>query len=186
MELEQIKKISKTQKFLQLPVSARELWFQIAVNADETNVVKVSTRIKNSKASCNDLRILIKAGFAVLLDDKSSNMVDCWDVNFVEQDTEIQLVCDGVKPVKKKPQKRVLGEYGHVRLTDEEITRLKSELGDELFDACVNKLDRYMQSTGKPYKDCNLAIRNWVIDAVKKDNSKSSGYNRIASEWDNV
>lgn len=60
------------------------------------------------------------------------------------------------------------GEYGHVLLSDEEIERLGKDYGEDMAQQAIQFLDEYMQMHGKSYKDCNLAIRKWVIDAVKK------------------
>lgn len=73
---------------------------------------------------------------------------------------------------KSKKVKHKHGEYKHVLLTDEEFTKLKSELGDCMALECVTYLDEYMEMTGKTYKSCYLAIKKWVIKAVneKKQN----------------
>lgn len=73
---------------------------------------------------------------------------------------------------KSKKVKHKHGEYNHVLLTDEEFTKLKSELGDCMALECVTYLDEYMEMTGKTYKSCYLAIKKWVIKAVneKKQN----------------
>ena len=60
------------------------------------------------------------------------------------------------------------GEYGHVLLSDDEIERLGKDYGEDMAQQAIQFLDEYMQMHGKSYKDCNLAIRKWVIDAVKK------------------
>lgn len=78
----------------------------------------------------------------------------------IEKDIDIE---------KKKEIKHKFGEFGHVRLKESESNRLISELGQETFDKCIKKLDEYIQETGKKYKDHNLTIRRWVIDAVKEN-----------------
>jgi hypothetical protein len=65
------------------------------------------------------------------------------------------------------------GEYGHVLLSDEEIERLGKDYGEDMAQRAIQFLDEYMQMHGKSYKDCNLAIRKWVIDAVKKKDSEN-------------
>ena len=60
------------------------------------------------------------------------------------------------------------GEYGHVLLSDEEVERLSGDYGENMSRQAIQFLDEYMQMHGKSYKDCNLAIRKWVVDAVKK------------------
>lgn len=66
------------------------------------------------------------------------------------------------KPKNEKPEpKHKLGEYGHVRLTDKQIEKLKAEFGEETFLAYVKRVDEYCQQKGKTYADYNLTIRNW-------------------------
>lgn len=68
-----------------------------------------------------------------------------------------------------KPTKHKYGEYKHVLLTDEQKDRLINELGQSIFDKCIEKLDEYIQETGKRYSDHNLTIRRWVIKAVAQE-----------------
>lgn len=69
-------------------------------------------------------------------------------------------------PPEKIRHKR--GEYGHVLLSDDEIERLGKDYSENIAQRAIQFLDEYMQMHGKSYKDCNLAIRKWVIDAVKQ------------------
>lgn len=66
------------------------------------------------------------------------------------------------------------GEYGHVLLSDDEIYRLSIDYDDQTVQAAIIFLDEYMQMKGKVYKDCNLAIRKWVISAVQKRQTKKA------------
>ena len=63
------------------------------------------------------------------------------------------------------------GEFNHVLLKKSESDKLIQELGQDIFDKCIKKLDEYLEQTGKKYKNHNLAIRNWVITAVKENKS---------------
>lgn len=76
---------------------------------------------------------------------------------------------------KPKEPKHKYGEYKHVMLTDPEKNKLVEELGQQTFDKCVIRLDEYIEQTGKKYKNHNLVMRKWVIDAVKKDEQKDRG-----------
>lgn len=62
------------------------------------------------------------------------------------------------------PEKRVrhrYGQYGWVRLTDEEYERLKRDLGAEELQRCITYIDESAQSNGNKnkWKDWNLVIR---------------------------
>ena len=69
-----------------------------------------------------------------------------------------------------KEQKHKYGEFKHVLLTDKEKDNLLSELGEHKFNLVIKRLDEYIEETGKKYKNHNLTIRRWVIDAVTKEN----------------
>ena len=69
-----------------------------------------------------------------------------------------------------KESKHKYGEFKHVLLTDKEKDKLLSELGEHKFNLVIKRLDEYIEETGKKYKNHNLTIRRWVIDAVTKEN----------------
>lgn len=105
------------------------------------------------------------------LGNKESNVTD--NVTVTEDNaTDIDIEEDKDIDIKKKKEpKHKFGEFGHVLLKESESTRLISKLGQDIFDKCIKKLDEYIQETGKKYKDHNLTIRRWVIDAVKEKKS---------------
>ena len=67
-------------------------------------------------------------------------------------------------PEQKVRHKR--GEYGWVKLTDEEFNRLQQELGDAELQRCIAYIDESAQSTGNKnkWKDWNLVIRKCSRD----------------------
>ena len=76
-----------------------------------------------------------------------------------------------------KEQKHKYGEFKHVLLTDKEKDKLLSELGEHKFNLVIKRLDEYIEETGKKYKNHNLTIRRWVIEAVTKENPQ------VQSSW---
>ena len=74
--------------------------------------------------------------------------------------------------LKKKAPKHRHGEFKNVLLTDDELKRLKEEYGKEVISKAIKKLDEYIEESGKKYKNHNLTIRRWVIDAVTNDKPK--------------
>lgn len=90
---------------------------------------------------------------------------------------------------KKKDIKKKYGEYQNVSLTDKEYNSLISEYGSSTNDF-ITYLDEYIEMKGAKYKSCYLAIKKWVIKAVKEKASKTvninlSKYDReeIIPEW---
>lgn len=67
---------------------------------------------------------------------------------------------------KKKIKKHKYGEYANVLLSDEELSKLKTEFSD--WEQRIENLSCYMASTGKKYKSHLATIRNWA----RKDKPK--------------
>ena len=76
-------------------------------------------------------------------------------------------------PKESAPAQRKLGEFGWVRLTDNEYDRLLRDLGHEELDRCISYVDESAQSTGNKnkWKDWNLTVRKCSRDGwgKKKD-----------------
>lgn len=85
------------------------------------------------------------------------------------------------KPKTKKTVKHKFGEYGHVKLTDEQSQKLIDEYGEKVFNEYVTKIDEYCQLHGKSYKDYYLAIKNWI----RRDNENGKSYTNTASTTGN-
>ena len=68
----------------------------------------------------------------------------------------------------QKPKKKKYGEYQCVTLTDAEYDRLREDFGEAITTKAIDAVDKYCRETGKRYKDYNLTIRRWGIDAAKK------------------
>lgn len=82
------------------------------------------------------------------------------------------------KPRKKKASKQKHGEYQNVLLTPEEYERLAADFGSDQRDKAIAFLDAYIEEKGYKSKSHNLAIRRWVMDAVKENESKPQRYGR--------
>ena len=88
-------------------------------------------------------------------------------------------------PVKKsKPVKHKHGEYKHVLLTDEEVDKLKKEYGEAMTGKAIVHLDEYIEMKGYKAKSHYLAIRKWVVDAVKEKERKQ-GRKEMVPDWMN-
>lgn len=53
------------------------------------------------------------------------------------------------------------GEYKNVFFTNTQFEKLKNEFPND-YENRIQKLDDYIQSTGKKYKDCLATLRNWA------------------------
>ena len=73
---------------------------------------------------------------------------------------------------KKKPVKHKHGEYQKVLLTDNEVEKLIEEYGKDMVVKLIKFLDEYIEMKGYKAKNHYLAIKKWVVDAVKERESK--------------
>lgn len=76
------------------------------------------------------------------------------------------------KPKAITPTKETYGSQNNVALTKEEYDRLKADYPYEAEDA-IEFLSLYIPEKGYKSASHNLAIRRWVIDAVKERNAKA-------------
>lgn len=104
--------------------------------------------------------------------DSSSDVA----VSDKEEDKDIEKEEDkDNKPSKKagnKPVKHKHGEFQNVLLTDPEYEKLANDFSADLRDKAISFLDAYIEEKGYKSKSHNLAIRRWVVDAVKENESK--------------
>lgn len=78
-----------------------------------------------------------------------------------------------------KPPKYKYGEYKHILLTDEQYQKLAADYSEDIITDYIKKIDNWIQLKGKsPYKDFNLAIRNWLNrDGIQKKEEKQVEHN---------
>ena len=82
------------------------------------------------------------------------------------------------KRTKKKANKQKFGTFQNVLLTEEEQTRLVTDFGSNYTEKAIAFLDAYIEEKGYKSKSHNLAIRRWVMDAVKENEAKPKRYGR--------
>ena len=85
---------------------------------------------------------------------------------------------DSKKNGRVKPVKHKYGEYNHVLLTDGEYEKLCRDYGEDIAKNAITYLDEAIEMKGYKYKSHYLAIRKWVIDAVKQKQkgTQNTGY----------
>ena len=103
--------------------------------------------------------------------DNNINNINNNNINNIYKEREGKNENDKVEEESEKHKikniKHKYGEYKHVLLTDEEHKKLIDEFGEEETEKAVIYLDEYIEMKGAKYKNCYLAIRKWVFDAVK-------------------
>lgn len=78
--------------------------------------------------------------------------------------------------------KSIYGEYRHVKLSPDELQKLKDAYGEELVGQCITFLDEYIEMKGYKAKSHYLCIRKWVVDAVKEKQKKGAAVKK--DTWD--
>ncbi len=117
--------------------------------------------------------------------DGSTNVVQMYDKSTPKIELEKELDLDIELDIKKdnstlapskskkiKPQKHKHGEYKHVLLTDDEFERLKKDFN--FYDELIKKLDEYIETSGKKYKNHNLVLRGWVLNWYNEQGYKTA------------
>lgn len=84
--------------------------------------------------------------------------------------------CISAEPTRApKPTKHKKGEYGHVLLTDKDEQKLIDEYGESFTLKLITFLDEYIEMKGYKAKNHYLAIKKWVVDAVREREPKQQG-----------
>ena len=89
----------------------------------------------------------------------------------VEDKEELE---DEKREENKKKEKHKHGEYAHVLLTDDELSKLEDEFGIDKTDKAIRFLDEYIEMKGAKYKSHYLAMRKWVFRAVEEQDAKNN------------
>ncbi|ERT56615.1 hypothetical protein HMPREF1253_0143 [Peptoniphilus sp. BV3C26] len=72
------------------------------------------------------------------------------------------------------PDSKTYGEYQNIILTDEQYKALQEKLQGHT-DTMIEKLSRYIKSTGKTYQDHYVTILNWYEQDKDKLSQKKNG-----------
>ena len=83
----------------------------------------------------------------------------------IEKDIEIDKEREG--EIDKKSTPIFYGEYKNVRLSQEEYKNLKEKL-NSYTEIMINKLSRYMKSSGKTYQNHYVTILKWYEEDKEK------------------
>lgn len=86
----------------------------------------------------------------------------------VEKEIEIDKEIDKDIDKSKQKAKHTHGEFKKVKLTDDELEKLKSDYPN-IWEKLIQTLDEYKEMSGKTYKNDYLAIKKWVVDKVSKE-----------------
>lgn len=99
------------------------------------------------------------------------------NVNVNDNVNDNNIACeDKSSTATAKASKHKYGKYNNVLLKDEELQSLKEEYTN--YEKLISFLDEYIEMKGYKAKSHYLAIKKWVVDAVKeKENKKQTTKN---------
>ena len=221
------KTIVLSDAFLDMPLSARCLYFTLGMLADDDGFVNSPKSImRQAGASTDDLNLLMAKRF-ILAFDSGIIVIKHWRIhNYIQKDrykeskyieekatltldqngayteciqdvstldTQVRLGKDRDRielgegsigesdediNVPSKPPKAVRHKYGYyeqVLLTDEDYQKLTEEFPHD-YSERIARLDEYIASTGKKYKNHLATIRSWARkDTAQRPANKRSG-----------
>lgn len=158
-------------------------------NIEGLDKVKEQNRIRQKRYRERKKQALLCDSNVIL---RNSNALDKIriDKNRIEEENNNVSDSDEPEPPapkKPKPIKHKYGEFNHVLLTDNEYENLANAFGIELRDKAIKFLDEYIEDKGYKSKSHNMAIRRWVIDAVKEKEQKrqkqGGGRKEMVPSW---
>ena len=81
----------------------------------------------------------------------------------IEQQTNNKQITTNKNGKNDKNERNILyyGEYKNVFFTNEQYQKLLNEFPND-YNERIQRLDDYIQSSGKKYKDCLATIRTWA------------------------
>lgn len=75
------KRIVRSAKFLKMPVSCRELYWQLGIEADDDGIVEAFNVMRITGATEDDLKLLYAKGFVKVLNDDLVTYITDWNEN---------------------------------------------------------------------------------------------------------
>lgn len=75
-------------------------------------------------------------------------------------------------------EKHTYGEFKHVSLTDDEYQKLNSDYGSAFTEKIIKFLDEYIEEKAYKSRSHYLAIKRWVVGAVKEKEPKSKEFQK--------
>lgn len=187
------KSIIENDYFMDLPITSKALYFLLGMEADDEGFVSPKRVIRLYGGTEDDIKVLVaknfliqfESGVVVVTDWKENNWLDkrrIKETKYLLEKSMLKTENNKYIKVSAKPMlskrlesieensieenRRVYGEFENVKLTDEEIEKLKTRFND--WENKIEKLSMYMASKNVKYKSHYATILNWA----KKDEPK--------------
>ena len=86
-----------------------------------------------------------------------------------ETDTETETLPAAAAAAPTPADKnRTYGEFGNVTLKNSDHRKLCEEYGQQTVSAYIDKMDDYLEQSGKSYKNCYAALKKWIREDMAK------------------
>lgn len=163
-----------------LKVSRQSIINALNSLVDKNYIIKEQSVINNVK--CNsykvNLEVVKKIDRVVKNFDKGSQKtLQGWSKNLTQgsQKTLPNNIRDNIDDnilirENARVQKKTYGEFKNVLLSDDEYNLLIEQFGNP--KQLIKRLDEYKEQSGKQYNSDFMAIKKWVVEAVKEDEAK--------------
>lgn len=163
------RKITETDRFLEMPLSSQALYFHLNMGADDEGFIdKAKTIQRTIGASDDDMKLLIAKGFIIPF-DSGVVVIRHWRIhNYIRsdrfqstlyQDEKTQLEYDHSKTAMLKPLENVIpngyqmdtqGRVGEGSLDEDSLTTYPKEIDNIPYREIIDYLN---SKTGKKYRD---------------------------------
>ena len=163
------RKITETDRFLEMPLSSQALYFHLNMGADDEGFIDKAKTIKRTiGASDDDMKLLIAKGFLIPF-DSGVVVIRHWRIhNYIRsdrfqstlhQDEKTQLEYDHSKTAMLKPLENVIpngyqmdtqGRVGKVSLDEGSLTTYPKDPDNIPYKEIIDYLN---SKTGKNYRD---------------------------------
>lgn len=131
---------------------------------------------KMDKPLLEEIQNIKCAKFRRYLADKYNARSSVGNPYNVEDSVPVETSTERTGGKKAKPVSHSYGQYGWVKLTDEQFVRLQKDLGDQELQRCITYVDESAQSNGNKnkWKDWNLVIRRCYRDGWGANQQRTS------------
>lgn len=182
--------IIDTDKFMDLSMTAKAMYFLLGMEADDEGFVSYKKVLRVHGGNEDDVKLLIAKGFLILFpsgvvvvtDWNSNNWLDSRRLRSTEYKNERSMLTltedkkyvlsNGLAMAKPEEYRREeksieenkikFGEFKNVLLSQEEFKKLVNQYGNNATRKLIEELSSYLKSSGKRYKSHYATLLNWA------------------------
>lgn len=131
------------------------------------NARNVTTSHDNVTTSCDNVTTSHDNGSVDV--DVNDDVNDDEDVN----DNEHPTGAKEKRSAQARPTRHKHGQYGHVLLTDQQLSDLRAKHGETETEAAIRAVDEYCEQSGRSYKNYALAMEKWGYRSANEQRARS-------------